>query len=215
MGLITWGILGGFRKKTGAVVGAFYRGQDVIRAIPRSSTKSRTQAQQMQRSKFGLVTKYLSRFSSIIDTGYPNAGKRTKMNEAVAYHLRAAVTGTFPDYEMDHSKLFFSHGAREFAFDAKAVALPNLEVEFNWKHEGNDRKNMSANDTVTVVVYDPETEICITAESFVKRSAKKAVLQLPSMLLGNEVYCYLSVNSESKPTVSSETQFLGKVIVVM
>lgn len=216
MGLITRGILGGFRKKTGTVIGAYHRGQDVIRAIPRRVNGNKSAGQLRQQSKFGLVTKYLSSFSGLINRGYPNSGKQTKMNDAVAYHLKNAVLGTWPDFEMDHSKLSFSQGKREIVQDAKVTALPNTSVEFTWKHDGMDRDNLSANDIVVLAVYDPVTESCINGTHLlIKRSAKKGVVILPFHLAGNEVHCYLSVSSETRPTISSKTQYLGKVTPVV
>lgn len=213
MGLITWGILGGFRKKTGTVVGAYHRGQDVIRAIPRRVNTNKSAAQLMQQSKFGLVTKHLSSFHNLIKNGYPNlGGKRTQMNEAVTYHLRNVVIGTWPDFEIDHSKLLFSHGKREIAYDAKVTVLPETKLEFTWKHEGVDRENMSGNDIMVFVAYDPLTESCINGTTLsIKRSAKKAVLILPFFMEGTEVHCYMSVNSDTKPIVSSRSMYLGKV----
>ncbi|RZK61166.1 MAG: hypothetical protein EOO95_16865, partial [Pedobacter sp.] len=67
MGLIKQGILGGFRKKTGTVVGAYWRKLDVIRALPRNSGKGATQLQINQQLKFGLVTSFLSNISGLID----------------------------------------------------------------------------------------------------------------------------------------------------
>lgn len=217
MGLITWGILGGFRKKTGAVVGAYHRGQDVIRAIPRRVNTNKSDAQLMQQSKFGLVTKYLSSFSGLIKTGYSNnGGKRTQMNEAVTYHLKNAVLGVWPDFEIDHSKLFFSQGKREIAHDAKVTVLPEMKLEFTWTHDGLDRDNMSGNDIVVFVAYDPISETCIHGTHLsIKRSAKKATLILPFFMEGNEVHCYLSVNSNTKPVISSKSMYLGKVTPIM
>jgi hypothetical protein len=52
MGIIRQGILGGFRKKTGSVVGAYWRKLDVIRGLPRKSSKPPTIAQLNQQLKF-------------------------------------------------------------------------------------------------------------------------------------------------------------------
>jgi hypothetical protein len=63
MGILRQGVLGGFRKKTGTVVGASHRGQDIIRGLPRISKKAPSKGQLDQRTKYGLVKKFLNRIS--------------------------------------------------------------------------------------------------------------------------------------------------------
>ena len=58
MGTIRKGILGGFSGTVGTVVGANWRGMDVIRSRPKSSGSNPTPAQLMQREKFALAIKF-------------------------------------------------------------------------------------------------------------------------------------------------------------
>ena len=88
MGIIRGRILGGFRKKAGAVIGAYWRSLDVIKGLPRISNKPPTQAQIDQRLKFALVTGFFSYVSDLIDVGYKAlSGVETPMNVACAQPL--------------------------------------------------------------------------------------------------------------------------------
>ncbi|MGF1925184.1 MAG: DUF6266 family protein, partial [Bacteroidia bacterium] len=123
MGTIKLGILGGFRKKTGTVVGSYWRKLDVIKALPRSSGKAPTQLQIEQQQKFALVTGFLGEFSELIDTGYKADGSFTPMNMAVAYHLKEAVTGNSPFYAIDLTKFKYSQGRIKLPDTVTATAI--------------------------------------------------------------------------------------------
>ena len=60
MATIQKGILGRFSGKVGTVVGANWRGQDVIRSVPKKSTRIPIELQQEQRLKFRLASKFLA-----------------------------------------------------------------------------------------------------------------------------------------------------------
>ncbi len=59
MAEIERGVLGGFSGTVGPVVGAHWRGKDIIRARPRKSSKPPTDLQLIQQAKFKLVTRFL------------------------------------------------------------------------------------------------------------------------------------------------------------
>jgi hypothetical protein len=50
------GILGGFSGKIGNVVGARWRGKDIMRSVPRSSSRLPTESQLYQRDNFRMVS---------------------------------------------------------------------------------------------------------------------------------------------------------------
>lgn len=65
MARITKGILGGFSGKVGTVVGASWRGQDIIRSMPKPSSRKATGKQMLQQLKFKLVIGFLKPLTGI------------------------------------------------------------------------------------------------------------------------------------------------------
>jgi len=65
MAEIKRGILGGVSGKVGTVVGANWRGKNIIRAIPRKSGKKPSPLQVEQRSKFKLMSNFLQPFNAL------------------------------------------------------------------------------------------------------------------------------------------------------
>ena len=55
MGTYNKGILGAFSGKVGPVVGASWRGKEVMRSLPKKSNRVATATQLLQRQKFAMV----------------------------------------------------------------------------------------------------------------------------------------------------------------
>jgi hypothetical protein len=60
MGTYNKGILGAFSGKVGPVVGASWRGKDVLRSLPRKGIRVATETQLLQRLKFSTASEFLN-----------------------------------------------------------------------------------------------------------------------------------------------------------
>ncbi|HNP33863.1 MAG TPA: DUF6266 family protein [Flavobacterium sp.] len=60
------GILGPFSGKVGTVVGANWRGKDIIRSLPKKTNRTTTETQQLQRDKFTAVSEFLTPMSAVL-----------------------------------------------------------------------------------------------------------------------------------------------------
>lgn len=213
MGVIKHGILGGFRKKTGTVIGAYWRTLDVIRALPRRSGKAATQAQLEQQQKFALVTAFLGNFSELIEVGFMATLPATPMNEAVAYHLKEAITGTSPDYAIDLPKFRFSAGKVELPDPITASAIPGSKIRFEW--DGNqivEGKFIDPSDKLTVLAYNPLKEKFVKVFAATTRDMGEYDLKLPASFEGDTVHLYISFVSGIKK-LNSNSFYVGTAIV--
>jgi len=211
MGIITKGVLGGFRKKTGSVVGAYHRGQDTIRSMPRKTNKPATQVQKDQRFKFGLVTGALSRISSLIDTGYAAAGANitTAMNQAVGYHLKNAVSGASPNFSFDYTKLRFSKGKLEMAQSVLADSIAGNKVKFSWDHVEQDDKLIDGTDMASFLIYNPLKDKFVAIRNAVARSAKSFSISIPADFSTDDVHVYISFSSVKNKNLVSNSLYIG------
>lgn len=216
MGIIRQGILGGFRNKTGSVVGAYWRKLNVIRGLPRKSSKPPTQAQLNQQFKFGLVTGFLSWIRDLIDVGFKSvAGSSVSpMNYAVAYHLKNAITGVAPNFMINYSKILFSKGKLELPGDAEVSSLPSTELTFNWDTGGPDDKYIDATDTMSILLYNPTLDRFVKLSNAAFRSAGTFTLNVPPTFATHEVHCYISFNSTKTKFLASNSLYLGAVIII-
>lgn len=77
MGKIKQGILGGFSNKVGTVIGSSWKGIAVMRSMPLSVANPKTAAQQLNRGKFGQITKLgVQILSSVIQPNFNAQAKR-------------------------------------------------------------------------------------------------------------------------------------------
>ena len=214
MGIVRGGILGGFRKKVGNISGAFWRNLNVIKALPRPSNKPATQTQIDQRTKFGLVTGFLSYMGDLIESfNQKGSGSTSSMNEAVAYHLKYAVTGVSPNFELDYTKLKFSSGKLNNPAVLSAIPEPGAKVKFSWTEDGINSKYKDATDMINVLVYSPLKERFVTLMNAAPRSTLTFNLQLPPDMVGAEVYCYFCFTSVMHKDRHSKSVYVGMIEV--
>ncbi|MBB5437715.1 hypothetical protein HDC92_001389 [Pedobacter sp. AK017] len=215
MGIIRQGVLGGFRKKTGSVVGAYWRTLDVIRGLPRISNKPPTEAQINQRFKFGLVTKFLARIGGLVDQGFGAAGGPTSaMNEAVSYNLREAITGVAPNFSIDYSKLKINRGKLLLANGIEVSITVAARIDFIWLNTVPDGKYKDATDRANVVVYNPVKDSLVVLPGAAARTALSYNLLVPGDYSGDEVHCYINFSSVIHKKMVSDTFYVGAFIVL-
>lgn len=215
MGIIRGGVLGGFRNKTGAVVGSYWRTLDVIKGLPRISGKAPTVKQLDQQMKFGLVTKFLSYVSQVIDTGFKSVSSiSTPINVAVSYHLKYAITGISPNFAIDYAKVRVSTGKLELPVNIEVATVINAKLDFDWDHLGADDKYMDATDRITLAVYSPMKGRWGKAIGAAARSAMAFQMQLPLDFQGDTVHVYASFHSVKTPDLSSHTKYVGSMVII-
>lgn len=212
MGIIKNGILGGFRKKTGTVVGAFWRRLDVIRSLPRSSGKAPTEKQVNQQKKFKLVTSFLSNFGNLIDVGFFSSGQAaTPMNLAVRYHLENAITGAAPNFELDFAALCFSVGKLTLPLDYNLDTSVSGTMNLTWSHTEPNDKLIDASDQLMMLVYNPVKERFIKVLQGAARAEMAYSLAIPANFAGDNVEVYFAFTSSLKRGLNSNTIYLGNV----
>lgn len=130
MAINTWGANGIYVNKLGSAIGHYVDGQNVLTALPHPSNKPPTLKQLHQQGRFGLMTRVLSYIGDLIRIGFATAKKRNQsaMNAAVAYNLANAVTGVYPDFEIDYPELLFSKGRLDVGVDAAVVAVTGRKL---------------------------------------------------------------------------------------
>lgn len=214
MGIIRKGILGGFSKKTGPLVGAIYRNQNVIKMVPVKSSKAATQAQLDQRLKFGMVSSFLCQISELINTGFASGkGNLDPMHKAIAFNLANAIDSGSPDISLDLKRIRFSDGKLALPDHAAIEALPGCKVEFSWVDDGVEEEHRAPGDSCTLLVYNPVKGSFIYHINASTRFEKFFVLPVPDAYAGDTVYCYLSFNSLKNKRLVSQSLFLGTVLV--
>lgn len=213
MGIIENGILGGFRNKTGAVIGSYWRSLDIIKGLPRISGKAPTQSQLDQRAKFILVNQFIQSFQTLIDVGYRSFSKRkTPINVAASYLLREAVVGESPNFAIDYSKVMFSQGKLKLPGTFSVVSNSPAALTFEWLNIANEEDKWRDNtDRLSVMVYAPELDDFLIIKNIIQRSAGAYTLSLPIEFSGKPSHIYCSFNSIQHAGLVSNSKYLGVI----
>jgi hypothetical protein len=214
MGIQIWGAFGGFQKKTGALVGHWLKGQNVITAIPHPSQKPPTQAQLDQRAKFKLIVSWLSWINALVKTGFAEARKekQSPMNAAVAYNYANAITGVSPNFTIDYAKAAYSKGRLSPAYNPSVSTSVADEITFDWSADFNTGFG-AATDLATLVAYNPDKNRFVYLSAAAARSALTFTLDMPADFAGDLVYCYISFVSANGKMLSDST-YIGVVTML-
>lgn len=208
MAKLSKGILGGISGTVGNVVGGNWRGIDYIRSKPSSVRNPNTEGQRRQRMRFRLVMSLLKRSRSFITIGFRNGVQgQTEMNRAMSLNVREAITGTYPDLEIDPEALVVSTG------DLQGSSVSGMDLSIagtatlTWVNEAG-AGNASNDDAAMALLYNMDKGAVVYRLHGASREDETLEVNLPSSWSGDTVAGYLTFRSETGRDVSN-SQYLG------
>ena len=208
MAKIKKGILGGISGTVGNVVGGNWRGIDYIRSKPSSVRNPNTEAQRAQRMRFRLVMSFLKKARPFITIGFRNGNQnQTEMNKAMSLNVREAISGTYPDLEIDPGALVISVGDLDGAVTAAVDFSVPQEATFTWSNDAA-AGNASNDDAAMVLLFNSEKQAVSYKLHGASRVDETVTLAVPASWSGDTISGYLAFRSETGRDVSS-SQFLG------
>ncbi|MEX0780357.1 MAG: DUF6266 family protein [Balneolales bacterium] len=206
------GILGGFYGTVGNVIGSTWKGIEYMKSKPAHVFNPKTIGQQTQRQKFGLIISFLKQVKMVIKIGFSRGSARTtEMNRAASYNLKNAITGNYPDQEIDYPSLLLSRGDLTGGENAVVSAVNPDEVHFEWD-DNSGVGSATAEDQAMVIAYDPESGHVAFQTNATERQFGEYDLLLDSGFQGQTVECYLAFVSPDG-NEASNSDYLGSVVV--
>lgn len=212
MGKIKRGILGGFRGTVGTVVGASWKGIDYMRSKAESVKNPRTEGQVNQRSRFATTLFFLQPITQYIRVGFRTyAVKQTAFNAAMAYNIKNAILGEYPNFELDFPNALVSRGTLMPVENASATAVDG-GVAFSWSDNTGNRDAL-ATDLSMPLLFNKEKHEAVFNTAANPRSEEGVTLNVPADWTGNDVEVFLGfISADGKSVATSE--YLGKVTIV-
>ncbi|MGS2739291.1 DUF6266 family protein [Sinomicrobium sp. M5D2P17] len=213
MATIVKGILGGFSGKVGTVVGANWRGKDIIRSRPKPSKKPPTDKQVLQQLKFKLAVTFLQPLRSIQRMYFgTERGAKSRVNLAVSYTIGEAMEVVNDIPELVYNKVMITKG--DLAGFQNVTLTPEAGGIFNLNWEDNAQQgNALATDMVNLVCYCEETGDFILYLSQATRAALSATVTLPDVYTGKEIQVWAYFNNEPE-TLACNSPHLGAFTVL-
>lgn len=212
MGTYNKGILGAFSGKVGPVVGASWRGKDVLRSLPRKGNRVATATQLLQREKFTMVTGFLTPLNSVVGRYFGNnTGDKTRRNQAMSYLMREAINYVDPDLVWDFSKVLISRGDLLGLTGASAAVGAGESVDFTWT-DNSGQGDAETTDKLVVVLYEETTKTSVHALNAGLRNQGTANVIVPAFLSGLTVQVWATFASTDDKLYAT-SQYLGTVVI--
>ncbi|HEY1062182.1 MAG TPA: DUF6266 family protein [Daejeonella sp.] len=191
MGTIRKGALGGFSGKAGSIIGSSWRDINYIKGLPKLSNKPKSTKQLEQQAKFATAIRFLLPVKSLMNLTYGQVktGRATGFNMALKQVLDEAITGTYPDYEIDFPKAMLAKGQLGTATDV-ALLVEDLNLTVSWSPRF-DKLNRFITDEMTVLVFDPVSRDFVIGPEEVLRTAGTTVVEIPPEWAGSTVHVYM------------------------
>lgn len=211
MGKASQGVFGFWRGKVGNVVGRVRQGQNVYSIYQPSVANPRTPAQVTGRSKFTLISQLISTLLGFIKVGFASLDgyvRGSAFSSAVGLNLKTEgiVTGTYPNLEIDYSKVKVSDGKIDLPFNPSGSAEGNI-LTVSWA-DNSGRGDALATDKAMVLAYNSSTNECVFDLAVADRSARTGTLTMPTVWSGDTVEVWLAMERPDTKEVSDST-YLG------
>jgi hypothetical protein len=212
MGRISKGILGGFSGTVGTVIGGSWKGINYMRSQPARRTRRSTEAQLQQQAKFATSMKFVQSLSGLFMISFRNyAVRMTGTNNAQAYTLKHAITGTYPNYVVDYSMALISRGDLPNAGSPAVGAAAGGAVNFTWT-DNSGVGRAQPTDKAILVVYSPTYQQGIYTTGSAPRSDQAETIDA-GIFTGQVVETYIGFISEDGREIA-QSWYCGPVTVL-
>ena len=212
MATLSKGILGGFSGKVGPVVGANWRGMDIIRSRPKSSRRTPSERQLEQQLKFKLAISFLQPIKSIQSLYFgTGTGVKSRVNMAVSYTISTAIQMVAGLPQLIYNKVLITRGELTSFQNAVLTTQPGGVLHLEWE-DNSTQGDAAPKDQVSIVCYCAELNNWEIYEGIVMRSDLMADVTLPAYCLGKTMEVYAFLNNE-KQTAASTSLYLGQRLV--
>lgn len=213
MARITKGILGGFSGKVGTIVGANWRGQDIIRSTPKPSSRPPSEKQLLQQNKFKMVINFLQPIKNIQSRYFGSgSGSKSRVNMATSYTISEAVQVTANVPSLVYNKILITKGDLAGLQNPSAVPQSVQMLSLSWE-DNSIQGNAKATDRANAVCYCEELGTFEIFESLTDRSSMTADITLAPYYSGKEVHLWMYFNNVEE-ILACNSPYLGSFTVL-
>jgi hypothetical protein len=212
MGFLTGGPYYDLIGRTGNNVGRKVKGKNVFSMRPSKSSKQPTTLQRDQRTKFGMVTAWMSNALNIVQIGFQHyESTGSAMNSAVRRTLQKAVIGVSPNFNLDYSKVDLSRGPLMGSRNWDATSSVTNEIELTWRNQISSGKQKPT-DKLVIFGYVPLLMQFVELIGPVAREAQTYNLILPEEFSGQIMHLWIYFMSAEGDLVSNSQHTMMTVV---
>ncbi len=208
MGTLDEGLFGGFRGRTGALVGRKLNGKYVISALYRKRGRMNRDSLPSQLRAMPMMVTFLSPLRELIALGFRRYKKnQTAFNAAVSYNLTRAITYVDTEPYIDCSMLCFSKGT-VLTNLCTVIMMEEDELIFRWE-SGTQADQM---DLGTFLLYDEDSQLFHVKRDAARRHEEIYFFALPPGIAGHRLHGYM-IYSDAEGKGQSDSMYASYLTI--
>jgi len=206
--------IGEFRGSIGPIVIVDSLGGPVAKSQPKKRGKNSLNDEQKKHTgPFSKLNKFLQQATDVINLGYQLSKKAgmSRFNAAVQWHFKEALAEDQEKALIDFEKLKLSSPIKmtQKAWEPKVTSDEIHKMTVTWKLNPLPKKCTQLNDRAVIVVHFLERgRSRFMCYQDAMRRDLNFTTEVPFMMRGQKVHCYMFMLSADKKLVS-DTQYLG------
>lgn len=213
MGILRKGITGEVSGRVGPVEGSSSRGINTIKTRRRKTRKKPVAAQVEQRTKFGVLSAFLSVILSLINIGFKKRKKQfSPFDLAMRTNLIKGLSEDENGLAINYEKIAISSGSGETAWSARiAYEETTRSLTITW--EIPETANVSlGSDLAYFMLYNQKLKLPISLEGVTERAALRYEWVLPQYFARKIIHVWMFFASEDGKIVSN-SDYVGKLAI--
>jgi hypothetical protein len=213
MAIVQNPVTGRTKKKFATAVFSKQFGKNTMRSKPVEVANPRTLLQKQQRSKFSLMVELSRMMLSFIRLGFKQVAiGMSQFNVFMKSNIKTVITGTYPNYAIDFTKLIVSKGTLSGADTPEATAETGNKVVITWiDNSGNGDAEETDNALALIINYDKKA---VKTDTISKtRGDELLQITVPASWIGDTVHVYLSFFKDETNAVANSS-FVDSVTVI-
>ena len=213
MAIVQNPITGRTKKKFGTAVFSKQFGKNTMRTKPIEVSNPKTVLQKQQRSKFTLMVALSRMFLPFIRIGFKQvATSMSQFNMFMKNNIKEVISGTYPNYTIDFTKLIVSKGTLMGVDGGTAAAAAGRLINIAWVDNSGTGDALETDKALQLVInYDKGTVLQDTIGK--TRLDVASALTAPASWVGDDVHVYLAFRDEAGYKVA-DSSYLGTVTIV-
>ncbi len=159
MGKLLQGPNGPFIGKLGTGVGVMWKGIPVIRSRPSRRKVPFSPGELAQQARFARMSKFLKGAMHLLNVTFqPLAVRMTGYNKAFSYNIKNALTGEYPDFQIDYAMVLLGRGDLPNAGSPVANSLAHSSLDFSWTDNSGKGKARGTDQAFIASYYEENNE---------------------------------------------------------
>jgi hypothetical protein len=213
MAIVQNPITGRTRKKFATAVFSKQFGKNTMRSKPVEVANPKTLAQREQRAKFALMIELSRMMLNFIRIGFKQVAiGMSEFNVFMKSNIKTVITGTYPSYAIDFTKLIVAKGTLTGADNPEVVAAADHKVNITWVDNSGNGDAETTDNAMALIIND--TKKTVKMDTISKTRADEAlVIEVPASWIGDSVHVYLSFFKDQTNAVANSI-FVDSVTVI-